>query len=547
MMDLRLGEIAAACGGKLVLKEDATTDTCVSSVVIDSRQVTEGGVFLAVIGERVDGHKFITSVFEKGAALAVTMKTPEQAEADTGVRSENWGSYLLVEDTLQALKDIAEYYRRKLSVPVVGITGSVGKTSTKEFIAGVLAEKYHVLKTEGNYNNEIGVPLTLLKIRKEHTAAVVEMGISDFGEMHRLSKMARPDICVITNIGQSHLENLKSRDGILKAKSEIFDYMAEDGLVCLNGEDDMLRTLTEVKGRKTHFFGWGNCPWEEVTAGEIVSRGLWGSDAVLTIRQPGKGMNAGAEMQVASGAAGAEMQVASGAAGAEMQVASGAAGAEMQVASGAARAAVPVAPSVKIAVQVPLPGRHMVLNSAAAACVAGLLGLSPEQIASGIRKIKPVGGRNNLIPLAEYTLIDDCYNANPASMKAAVDLLSMADTEKVAVLGDMFELGENSRKLHEEIGAYAAEAGIHRIYCVGNEAESIYQAACGVMSSGQSPNGDNGGETIYFPTKEELFRALEEDPARYIPKGSTVLIKASHGMEFNQIVDYLKRKVKEPI
>ncbi len=558
MMDLRLGEIAAACGGKLVLKEDATTDTCVSSVVIDSRQVTEGGVFLAVIGERVDGHKFITSVFEKGAALAVTMKTPEQAEADTGVRSENWGSYLLVEDTLQALKDIAEYYRRKLSVPVVGITGSVGKTSTKEFIAGVLAEKYHVLKTEGNYNNEIGVPLTLLKIRKEHTAAVVEMGISDFGEMHRLSKMARPDICVITNIGQSHLENLKSRDGILKAKSEIFDYMAEDGLVCLNGEDDMLRTLTEVKGRKTHFFGWGNCPWEEVTAGEIVSRGLWGSDAVLTIRQPGKGMNAGAEMQVASGAAGAEMQVASGAAGAEMQVASGtagaemqvasgAAGAEMQVASGAARAAVPVAPSVKIAVQVPLPGRHMVLNSAAAACVAGLLGLSPEQIASGIRKIKPVGGRNNLIPLAEYTLIDDCYNANPASMKAAVDLLSMADTEKVAVLGDMFELGENSRKLHEEIGAYAAEAGIHRIYCVGNEAESIYQAACSVMSSGQSPNGDNGGETIYFPTKEELFRALEEDLARYIPKGSTVLIKASHGMEFNQIVDYLKRKVKEPI
>ena len=287
----------------------------------------------------------------------------------------------------------------------------------------------------------------------------------------------------------------------------------------------MLRTLTEVKGRKTHFFGWGNCPWEEVTAGEIVSRGLWGSDAVLTIRQPGKGMNAGAEMQVASGAAGAEMQVA----------------------SGAARAAVPVAPSVKIAVQVPLPGRHMVLNSAAAACVAGLLGLSPEQIASGIRKIKPVGGRNNLIPLAEYTLIDECYNANPASMKAAVDLLSMADTEKVAILGDMFELGENSRKLHEEIGAYAAEAGIHRIYCVGNEAESIYQAACGVMSSGQSPNGDNGGETIYFPTKEELFRALEEDPARYIPKGSTVLIKASHGMEFNQIVDYLKRKVKEPI
>ena len=588
MMDLRLGEIAAACGGKLVLRGGTASDTCVSSVVIDSRQVTEGGVFLAVIGERVDGHKFISSVFGKGAVLAVTMKTPEQAEADTGVPSGSWGSYLLVEDTLQALKEIAEYYRRKLSIPVVGITGSVGKTSTKEFIAGVLAEKYHVLKTEGNYNNEIGVPLTLLKIRGEHTAAVVEMGISDFGEMHRLSKMARPNICVITNIGQSHLENLKTRDGILKAKSEIFDYMAEDGQVCLNGEDDKLRALTEVKGRKAHFFGWGNYSPEEVTAGDVVSRGLWGSDAVLTIRQPGK--------EEASPAPAA----------AEISAASEAAAAENVAVSGAESAFIPEDGSVRIAVHVPLPGRHMVLNGAAAACVAGLLGLSPEQIASGIGKIKPVGGRNNLIPLEEYTLIDDCYNANPASMKAALDLLSMADTEKVAILGDMFELGENSRKLHEEIGAYAAAAGIHRIYCVGKEAEYIYQAACGEISpvknsdegKGMKPSGQNsgggsgmkpyvetseegsgmkpyvetseggsrikpfvetsegekgritfgqnsyGGRLLYFPAKEELFHALEEDPAYYIPKGSTVLIKASHGMEFSQIVDFLKKPHK---
>lgn len=176
----------------------------------------------------------------------MVQKTPKQVEAEQGVPAACWGAYILVEDTLQALKDIAEYYRSLLTIPIVGITGSVGKTSTKEFIAGVLSEKYQVLKTEGNFNNEIGVPLTLLRIRPEHEAAVVEMGISDFGEMHRLSKMVRPTVCVITNIGQCHLENLKTRDGILKAKTEIFDYMSENGEVCLNGEDDKLSTIESV-------------------------------------------------------------------------------------------------------------------------------------------------------------------------------------------------------------------------------------------------------------------------------------------------------------
>lgn len=494
-MDFTLGEIAGACGGELVLRGDVSIDTQVSSVTIDSRQITEGGVFLATVGERVDGHRFISSVFEKGAVLAVTQKTPEQIEAETGISWESRGSYLLVPDTLQALKDMAEYYRRKLSIPVVGITGSVGKTSTKEFIASVLSEKYNVLKTDGNYNNEIGVPLTLLRIRREHTAAVVEMGISDFGEMHRLSKMVRPDICVITNIGQCHLEHLKTRDGILKAKSEIFDFMAEDGQVCLNGGDDKLSTLTEIRGIRPHFFGWGENPMEEVTVGDIVSHGLWGSDAVLTIRRHGSGGSDHIAAPTQEADAGSVEE--------------------------------------KISIHVPLPGRHMVLNSAAAACVAGLLGLSPEQTASGIRKIKPVNGRNNLIRLKEYTLIDDCYNANPASMKAAVDLLAMADTMKAAILGDMFELGENSRALHEEIGAYAAAAGIDRIYCVGREAEYMYQAACKISDAAS-------GQVIYFPAKEDLLRALREDLTRYIPEGSTMLVKASHGMGFVEIVELFK-------
>ena len=231
-------------------------DRNIQSVVVDSRLVTKDSVFVATVGERVDGHRFIPDIYGNGALCAVSRQK----------LSDPAGPYLLVDDTLQALKDIAEAYRKKLSAKIVGITGSVGKTSTKEFIAGVLSEKYHVLKTEGNFNNEIGVPLTLLRIRREHEAAVVEMGISDFGEMRRLSKMARPDICVITNIGQSHLNNLIDRDGILRAKSEIFDYMAEDGEICLNGEDDKLAALDEIKGHRPRSSDWGKIrrrksPW----------------------------------------------------------------------------------------------------------------------------------------------------------------------------------------------------------------------------------------------------------------------------------------------
>lgn len=498
-MDFSIKEIAEACGGRLFLRNGIKEDTCVTSVVIDSRKVEAGGVFLATVGERVDGHSFISRVYEAGAVLAVTQKTPEQAEADTGKDCSRWGSYLLVEDTLQALKDIAGAYREKAGIPVVGITGSVGKTSTKEFIAGVLSEKYRVLKTEGNYNNEIGVPLTLLRIRPEHELAVVEMGISDFGEMHRLSKMARPNVCVITNIGQCHLENLKTRDGILKAKSEIFDFMAEDGEICLNGEDDKLRTLTEIKGRKPRFFGLGGNPAEEVRAGKIVSHGLWGSDAVLEFSPAGHGA-AGEEALRTDSTDSAEV------------------GAEN----------VPE----RLQIHVPLPGAHMVLNAAAAACVARLFGLSAGEIAAGLEKIRPVSGRNNLIPLKNYTLIDDCYNANPASMRAAIDLLTLADTVKVAILGDMFELGENSDALHAGVGEYAAAAGIDTILCVGENAANIFEAA--------AERAEGGKYIALFPTVEALLMALEQEREQYIPNGSTVLIKASHGMEFIKILEFLK-------
>ena len=469
-MNLTIGQITEATGGRLVYGgPDSTYDTFLEtkadSVVLDSRQATEGGVFVATVGERVDGHYFVTSVFEKGVVLAVVQREPED--------TEHWSSYLVVEDTLVALKKIAEAYRKMLTIPVIGITGSVGKTSTKEFIAGVLSEKYNVLKTQGNYNNEIGVPLTLLRIREEHEAAVIEMGISDFGEMHRLSKMARPDIAVITNIGQCHLENLIDRDGVFRAKTEIFDFMAPEGKICLNGDDDKLQTVTAPTGRELRFFGLTGREDGMVFATEVQSKGLWGSDAML---------------QLASGE--------------------------------------------RFNGEIPLPGVHMVRNATAAACVAEWLGLTAQEIQAGLKKVATIAGRNNLIRTESYTLIDDCYNANPVSMKAGIDLLCMADTPKVAVLGDMFELGSESDSMHGEVGLYASEKGIDRVVCVGENSRHMYKAAL---------ENARGSKVTYFETRERLLEALESDREAFVPEGSTVLIKASHGMKFSEVVEVLKR------
>ncbi len=470
-MRLTIRQIVEATNGRLVYdegREKASLRTFLElqadSVVLDSRQVTEQGVFVATVGERVDGHTFIEAAFEKGIALAIVQREPEE--------TENWKRYLLVDNTPEALKRIAELYRKTLDIPVIGITGSVGKTSTKEFIAGVLSEKYNVLKTQGNYNNEIGVPLTLLRIRPEHQVAVVEMGISDFGEMHRLSKMARPDIAVITNIGQCHLENLIDRDGVLRAKTEIFDFMPEQGRICINGEDDKLDTIAHVSGRELFFFGRSKTEKSKVYTTEVAEKGLWGSDALLH-----------------------------------------------NIAGDSYR------------IEIPLPGTHMVLNAAAAACVAELLGLTPAQIQAGMKKVETIGGRNHLIRTEKRTLIDDCYNANPVSMKAGIDLLCMADTPKVAILGDMFELGEGSERMHGEIGAYAADREIDRIVCVGAHSRFMYEEA--LRHNGKS-------SVLHFDTLEELLSRLAEAPEAVVPEGSTVLIKASHGMHFERVVEALK-------
>ena len=453
MKNMSLKEIALAVDGQY-FGDDASLAQCVTGVTIDSRKVEAGCLFVAIKGERVDGHTFIPAVMEKGALCALSEQPLENADYP----------YILVKSCKQALKDLAEHYRKALDIKVVGITGSVGKTSTKEMIASVLSQKYNVLKTAGNFNNEIGLPLTIFNIRDCHEVAVLEMGISNFGEMHRLTKMARPDICVITNIGLCHLENLGDRDGILKAKTEMFDYMQPDAKIILNGDDDKLITVKEVKGITPKYFGLSsNC---DANADNIQSLSLKGASCEISLGD--KSFSA----------------------------------------------------TIKI------PGHHMVYNALAGALVGQELGLTPDEIKAGIEALVPVSGRNNLIETDSLMIIDDCYNANPVSTKASLDVLALADSRKVAILGDMFELGENEKELHFGVGEHAAQNNIDLVVCVG--ALSL-NTARGAES--------NGANVLHFKTKADFLLEAKN----ILQKGDAVLVKASNGMAFSEIVENLKQ------
>lgn len=462
MKHMSLHEIAAACGGTYY-GDKASALKEVSNVVIDSRKIEKDSLFVAIKGARVDGHIFIPQVMEKGALCSVS-------EQDLGDVSY---PYIRVVSCEQALKDIAEHYRRSLNIKVVGISGSVGKTSTKEMIASVLSQKYNVLKTEGNFNNEIGLPLTVFNIREEHEVAVLEMGISGFDEMTRLAKVARPDVCVITNIGAAHLENLGSRDGILKAKTEMFTYMNPEGTIILNGDDDKLISFTPENGIAPTYFGLNaSHPFH---AENVVNQGLKGSAADF------------------------------------------------------------VTPNSRFHAHVSIPGSHMVYNALAGIAVGYTLDMTDEDISRGIEANVTIAGRSNIIETDNYTIIDDCYNANPASMKASIDVLAFADTRTVAILGDMFELGKGSDRMHHEVGVHAAEAGINALICIGDLTAATGQGAKETAEKNGTPM-----EIRHFQTKEDFFRESDN----ILKKNDTILIKASHAMGFAEIVDILKNQQK---
>ena len=347
-------------------------------------------------------------------------------------------------------------------------------------MASVLSQKFEVLKTAGNYNNEIGLPLTIFRIHKEHEAAVLEMGISDFNEMHRLGAMAQPDIAVMTNIGWCHLENLKTRDGILQAKTEVFDHMPASGIAVLNGDDDKLSTKTAVNGNPSVFYGVGEeSSFEEANgSNRSITKQVYASN----VENLGfEGMKADFHTPIGSFTA-----------------------------------------------MIHIPGEHNVHNALAATAVGLQLGLSLEQIRAGIEAAQTIAGRTNFLHVKGMTVIDDCYNANPVSMKASIDTLSHGSGRTIAVLGDMGELGENEAALHAEVGNFLGQKKIPVLFCAGALSANISRAAA-------EENPDC--EIHYFADREKMTKEL----LSYVKEGDTVLVKASHFMEFPKVVEALKQ------
>ena len=418
----------------------------------DNREVKQGDLFVCIRGARTDGHLFANKAFESGAACCLAEQTIPDAN----------GPYVLVKSTLDAIKKVAGYYRRQLDIPIVGITGSVGKTTTKELVSAVVGAKLKVHKTAGNLNNELGVPLTLLSIQEWHEAAVIEMGISDFGEMSRLAEIARPDIFIITKIGYSHTDKLGDLNGVLKAKTEAIAYMETDGVAIVNGDDTVLKGF-DPGIRKITF---GLEKQNDYRAENIRTEGI---DFVTC--------------EIASD-------------------------------------------NECFPVKIPAYGNHIAQMALPAAIVGRLLGLSNSEISSGLLTYMPVSGRANIYDTGYIRLIDDCYNANPHSVEAALTSLSSLPGRHVAILGDMLGLGALSEDLHSKIGDFCANARIDVLICCGDKAAHIRDAY--ISASGKA--------ALFYPGKAGLIKALQE----LIKKGDAVLVKASHGMQFEELVAILK-------
>ena len=446
MERMTASEIAQAVGGIL------HGDGAVASVSTDSRNITAGCLFVPLRGARFDGHAYIGAALAQGAAGCLCETLPE--------RLEGGKFYIQVADARLALKALASHYRDKFSIPFIQITGSVGKTTTKEMVAAVLRRRFRVLQTEGNLNNDIGVPLTLFGLEREHQAAVIETGMNHLGEIRYLGEMIRPDIAVISNIGDAHIEFLGSRAGILQAKSEIFENLRPQGLAVLSGDDEMLSTL--------------RLPFRTLRCGRSV-----GCGARIT-------------NVVDMGVKGIRCTVKTGKAVYDLSI--------------------------------PALGEHMIYPAAMAAAIGEELGMGREEICAGVGDYVPAGARMRLIRRDHSRVIlDDCYNANPQSMAAALQILSR-EPVTVAVLGDMGELGALSAASHRQMGELARRLGIGTLFAIGEKARDIAEGARGM-------------DVRWYATVEEALPAVAEA----FTKDTVLLVKASHAMHFERITEYLQQ------
>lgn len=453
MAEFTLDQVLAATGGSL---KGLSAATAFSGVSTDTRTLKAGDLFVALKGEKFDAHDFLDKAAAAGAAGVVVHN--DAVAVPRGVTA------VLVADTLVALQELAGYHRRRFTLPVVGITGSNGKTTTKDMVAAVLASRFKVLKTEANFNNDIGLPLTLLNLDASHTAAVVEMGMRGGGQIARLAAVARPTVAVITNVGETHVEVLGSIDNIAAAKGELVEAIGADGLAILNADQPLVAAMQAKTPARKLFYGLG--PAADVRA---VNVAIGRRETAF-------------ECQAAGGS---------------------------------------------FAVTLPAVGRHNVYN-ALAAIAAGLgLGLSHDEIRSGLATFAASPMRLHIETIGDYTVINDAYNASPLSMHAAIDTLrTVAPGRMVAVLGDMLELGEMAEATHKRVGEELADAGVQVVITVGHFARYIAAAA---LAGGVDVTVACGGHA----EAQEALRKL-------LRPGDMVLIKGSRGMKMEKMLEVFK-------
>lgn len=444
MKAFTLQEAAAALGLPQMQAQATLADVCT-----DTRKIQPGSLFVCLRGERFDGHSFASQAAQLGAA-ALLVDHPVDADVPQ----------LVVTDTGKALLQLAGWYRRRFQLPVVGLTGSVGKTTTKEFIALVLGAKYNTLKTQGNLNNEIGVPQMLFRLEDSHTAAVIEMGMNHFGEISRLTRAVAPTVGLITNIGVSHIENLGSRAGILQAKLEILEGMAPDAPLIVNMDNDMLRTV-KLGDRPLLTFAIDDQS-ADFTATDIAEQG---STTTFTVHHS----------------------------------------------------------AFTQPVTIPTVGIHNVYNALAAMAVGYVTGVDPAAAAAALANYVPAGMRQNLVQVGGVQVIEDCYNASPDSMRAALQTLGKLPVRRrYAVLGAMLELGDYAKEAHTQVGKMAAENGIDSVLAYGADAAYIVEAA-------KQAGLENAR---LFDTKEALAQSL----AQQVQPGDGVLFKGSRGMHLEDVM-----------
>ena len=444
MKAFTLQEAAAALGLPQMQAQATLADVCT-----DTRKIQPGSLFVCLRGERFDGHSFASQAAQLGAA-ALLVDHPVDADVPQ----------LVVTDTGKALLQLAGWYRRRFQLPVVGLTGSVGKTTTKEFIALVLGAKYNTLKTQGNLNNEIGVPQMLFRLEDSHTAAVIEMGMNHFGEISRLTRAVAPTVGLITNIGVSHIENLGSRAGILQAKLEILEGMAPDAPLIVNMDNDMLRTV-KLGDRPLLTFAIDDQS-ADFTATDIAEQG---STTTFTVHHS----------------------------------------------------------AFTQPVTIPTVGIHNVYNALAAMAVGYVTGVDPAAAAAALANYVPAGMRQNLVQVGGVQVIEDCYNASPDSMRAALQTLGKLPVHRrYAVLGAMLELGDYAKEAHTQVGKMAAENGIDGVLAYGADAAYIVDAA-------KQAGLENAR---WFDTKEALAQSL----AQQVQPGDGVLFKGSRGMHLEDVM-----------